>query len=352
MTATSEHFFHLSPDGVLKAAEDAGLEPSRHIITLNSLENRVYDLRLEDGSHVVIKFYRPGRWTLEQIKEEHDFLYELKESEIPVIAPLHLRSGETVQERDGIFFTIWPRVGGRIPDELGLEELQIIGRTLARIHNVGATKQTATRISLTSERYVVYALHHISNRGMIPDNVKTRFEDVAMKIAETYDAMIQNIPFLRIHGDLHLGNLLRRDDGWNVVDFDDFLMGPAVQDIWMIAPGSDSHCLQQREVFLSAYREFREFEDEWLRLTGPLRALRYIHYAGWIARRWDDPAFASAFPHFGTTDYWTQELLDLEDQILLIQKGGDIGWSPEREEKVAEGKELTNSDFFWDWEGD
>lgn len=345
-------FFNLTPDIILRALEEAGFAPSGHCMALNSYENRVYDLRLEDNSHVVAKFYRPGRWTREQILEEHRFLADLRADEIPVCAPLELSGGTTLREMEGILYAVWPRTGGRVPDELSDEELAMLGRLCARIHNNGAAGKAPHRIELTGESYGLQPLAFLLERNFLPEHCRGRYEKAVREVVDIYESLRAGVPFHRIHGDCHLGNLLRGSEGYFFLDFDDFLSGPAVQDVWMLVPARDTEGLRARRVFLDAYRTFRDFDDAWLRLVEPLRALRFIRYAAWIAMRWDDPAFPAAFPHFGTVEYWENETRDLEEQLRFFYGNTDDlpqgmrGDTPKEEEK-----ELTNKDFFWDWEG-
>ncbi len=343
----SEFFFRLTPDWVLRAVEAGGLRPTGHCMALNSLENRVYDLRLTDDSHVVAKFYRPGRWSREAILEEHAFLEGLREAEIPVCAPLRFDDGETLHEVEGILYAVWPRTGGRPPDELGDEEIEILGRLLARIHNVGALRDTSHRPRLSAQAYARQPLSLLEQQGLLPQAYAQRYRDAVLELASIYDERSLGIPSHRIHGDCHVGNLLRGNEGWFFVDFDDFVTGPAVQDVWMLLPGRDHEAARQRERLIHAYRQFRDFETPWLRLVEPLRALRFIHYAGWIARRWQDPAFPATFPHFGTDAYWENETRDLEAQLRLIAGTHDAKRNaPEPDGDAAQ--ELTNKDFFWD----
>jgi len=348
----STFFYHLTPDIVLQSIEKSGLEPTGHCMALNSYENRVYDLRLEDGTHVVAKFYRPGRWSKEQIHEEHAFLFDLQENEIPVCAPLHFDDGVTLHEINGIYYAIWPRTGGRATDEFSDSQLQTLGRLLARIHNVGAVKSISRRIELTGTNYGTIPLAFLEENNFIPDHCRPRYHNAVNEIVDIYDSLRKDVPFLKIHGDCHHGNLLLGNDGWFFLDFDDFLSGPAVQDVWMLVPARDRDGLRKRELFLEAYRQFREFDPSWLRLIEPLRALRYIRYAAWIAKRWSDPAFPAAFPHFGTDQYWEDETDDLEDQLKFYSSSTQdmtrtvTGPGQTSEEEA----ELTNSDFFWDWE--
>jgi Ser/Thr protein kinase RdoA (MazF antagonist) len=345
-------FFNLTPDIVIKAIEEIGFNPTGHCMALNSYENRVYDLKLEDGTHVVSKFYRPGRWTREQIQEEHDFLLELQGDEIQVCAPIRFQDRETIHKIEDIYYAIWPRTGGRVPDELSDDVVEMLGRLLARIHNMGASKKTAHRIELTGERYGLEPLAFLEENNFLPSHCRSRYGSAVKKIVEIYETLSRNVPFHRIHGDCHLGNLLNGSGGWFFLDFDDFLTGPAVQDVWMLVPARDREGLRQREIFLEAYRLFRDFDPAWLRLIEPLRALRYIRYAAWIARRWEDPAFPAAFPHFGTEQYWESETADLEDQLEFIySNSNDLPEGLRKPDADNSGeKELTNKDFFWDLE--
>ncbi len=345
----NNYFFNLTPDIIIKAIEANGLEPTGHCLALNSYENRVYDLKLDDDTHIVSKFYRPGRWTKEQILEEHNFLLELKEDEIPVCAPIPFSDGETLHETEGIYYAIWPRTGGRAADELSDNELQVLGRLLARIHNMGAVKGSGHRIELTGDTYGLQPLSFLKENNFLPSNCKDRYTEAVHEIVNIYGTLSEDVPFHRIHGDCHLGNLLYGNEGWFFLDFDDFLTGPAVQDVWMLVPARDTEGMRQREIFLDAYRLFRDFDNSWLRLIEPLRALRYIRYSAWLAKRWEDPIFPSAFPHFGTDTYWEDETADLEDQLdFFHNNSSDLPESIQRAEVEEEEKELTNKDYFFD----
>ncbi len=346
----NNYFFQLTPDIIIKALEKSGLEPTGHCMALNSYENRVYDLKLEDGSHVVSKFYRPGRWSYKQILEEHNFLFELKDDEIPVCAPLHFSDGKTIHEIEGIYYAIWPRTGGRAADELSDEQLRTIGRCLARIHNMGAVKDSEARIALTGETYGLQPLAFLEENNFLPPHCKERYANAVNEIVKIYGSLIKDIPVHRIHGDCHLGNLLYGAEGWFFLDFDDFLTGPAVQDVWMLVPARDREGLRQREIFLDAYRLFRDFENSWLRLIEPLRALRYIRYSAWLANRWEDPIFPASFPHFAEKSYWENETADLEDQIeYFYNNTSDLPEGIQRpEEPEEDATELTNKDYFFD----
>ena len=343
-----DSFFRLSPNRVLQAIEAAGLESTGHCTALNALENRVYDLRVEGGGHVVAKFYRPARWSREAILDEHRMLFALREAEIPVCVPLLLPDGETLHEVEGIFHAVWPRTGGRAPDEFTRSEIGVLGRLLARIHNVGAAIEMPHRPVFTPEAFPLAALAVLEEDAFLPPSCARLYRECVEEVVRVYETRSEGIPLYPIHGDCHAGNLLRGDDGWFFLDFDDMVVGPAVQDVWMLLPGRDAIAARQRSQLVSAYREFRDFDERSLALVEPLRAFRFVWYAGWIARRWHDPAFPDAFPHFGSEQYWETETRDLAEQVERIQRGDDVVFEDGEPAKPAEAQDLTNEDFFWD----
>ncbi len=344
-----DDFYALSPDSVLEAVEGAGLPTTGHCFALNALENRVYDVRLEDERHVVVKFYRPERWSAAAIGEEHAMLHALEAAEIPVCVPLRFDDGSTLRSLRGIHFAIWPRTGGRSPDEFSDDELALLGRLLARIHDTADGLKLEHRPVLDPESVPLRALEALDAGGFLPPSVDARYHTLVESIVAIYRERANGVPLQPIHGDCHAGNLLRDRDRWFFLDFDDMVVGPAVQDVWMLLPGRDSEAARQRAHLVDAYRAFRPFDDRWFDLIEPLRAFRYVFYAGWIARRWDDPCFPDAFPHFGTEDYWVRETQDLEDQLHVIE-GGRLPMPDDDESTPSEGeeRELTNADFFWD----
>jgi Ser/Thr protein kinase RdoA (MazF antagonist) len=345
----SDFFYELTPDRVLAAVEGAGFAPTGHCSALTCLENRVYDIRLEDGSHVVAKFYRPNRWSRQGILEEHRFLADLREAEIPVCAPIPFRDGETLRTVEGIHYALWPRVGGRAPDELDDEQVEILGRLLARIHAVGAAGEAPNRPRLDAQRSALEPLAFLEERGFLPVECRRRYRAAVEEVAALYTAWSQGVPVHRIHGDCHGGNLLRRSDGWCFLDFDDFVVGPAVHDVWMLLPGRDAEGARQRALLIGAYGQFRAFDARWLRLVEPLRAFRFIFYAAWIAKRWQDKAFPAAFPHFGSATYWENETRDLEDLVLRLLRGDETVPGGSRDDRApSQESELSNEDFFWD----
>lgn len=316
---TTDLFFALTPHKVLEAVERAGFACNPLCYPLNSFENRVYEVELEDRTRVVAKFYRPGRWTNAQILEEHEFLADLVEAEVPVCPPMRLPTGSTLDEIDGISYCLFPRKGGRAPDEPDDELLMRLGMLTARLHNVGAARKAAHRLRLDGGEFVRKNVASFRERNAIPPKLVARYERAADYIANTIDDALKSIDVHRIHGDLHHGNLLLRDDVLCVIDFDDMVVGPAVQDIWLLVGGRDVESRMRREVFLEGYEQFRRFDRRTLSLIEPLRGLRRIHYAAWIARRWHDPIFPRTFPQFGSESYWEEETRDLEEIVRIHQ---------------------------------
>ncbi|HEY0511876.1 MAG TPA: serine/threonine protein kinase [Thermoanaerobaculia bacterium] len=348
-------FLSLTPEKVLAAVAAGGLDCNPVCYPLNSFENRVYEVELADRSRVVAKFYRPGRWSEEQILEEHRFLDDLEEQEIPVCTMRPFPGGGTLRRIDNIFYCISDRRGGRAPDELDEAAARRLGMLVGRMHNAGAGRRAEHRLALDADTYVRQNLDWLEAHDVVPRHLHERYFDTALSIAALADRRLAGVPVHRIHGDLHLGNVLFRDGLLNVLDFDDMVTGPAVQDLWLALPGRDATTGALRERFLEGYIQFRDFDRSTLSLIEPLRALRIIHYAAWIARRWHDPAFPAAWPHFGTPDYWERETQDLEEQLAVIR--GEIP-PDEAEARLTEeeaGREeeatLSNKDYFWDWEG-
>jgi Ser/Thr protein kinase RdoA (MazF antagonist) len=338
---------------VLAAVEAAGLRCTGLCYPLNSFENRVYEVELADRSRRVAKFYRPGRWSAEQIAEEHALLLALAAEEVPVPPLLAFPDGSTLRRIDGIDYALWERSGGRAPDELDLALAERLGMLVARMHLVARRHPLHHRPRLDAERYVRRPLRWLAAHRTVPPSLEPRYAAAAEAIAALYEARAADAAQQTVHADLHLGNVLLRDGQLRLLDFDDMATGPPVQDVWLATGGRDPDSLRQRDAFLAGYERFASFDPRTLDLVEPLRGLRLVRYAGWLARRWHDPAFRAGWPHFGSEEYWRTETEALEAQVRLIAGEPGHGEGPGRDADGARGDEapLTNADLFWDWEG-
>lgn len=311
-------FYQLTPDFVLNAVERSGWPLTGELMQLNSYENRVYSLRTEDRQQVIAKFYRPGRWSETAIREEHSFLNELQQQGVSVVAPLKQRHQDTLSLHDGIWCTVFPKARGRMPQEFQLDELTQLGRVLARLHNVGAQGSCPNRPIIDGEHMGRGALQVIE--PLLPHRLSERYLQAAHAVIDTLEAELDPGTFIRIHGDCHRGNVLQTDEPGKpkeffLIDFDDFGWGPVAQDLWMLFRHDDDDVDDEIDAFLKGYTELRDFDEADLALMRPLRGLRILHYAAWIARRWQDPSFPQLFPHFGSEGYWFEELNALEALI-------------------------------------
>lgn len=347
----SDLFLSLTPERVLDAVEAAGVAVRPLCYPLNSFENRVYEVELADRSRVVAKFYRPQRWTAGEILEEHRFLSELDAEEIPVCPARPFPEGSTLAKTaGGIFYTLFDRKGGRAPAELDARGAARLGMLVGRLHVVGARRRDADRLHLTSDAYVRRDLDWLERSAMVPRRLAQRYFAAGRAIADAYDRMSSGAAILRLHGDLHLGNVLDRDGELRLLDFDDCMLGPAVQDLWLALGGRDAATTELREIFLESYEQFRRFDRAELRLIEPLRGLRMAHYAAWLARRWHDPIFPKNWPHFGTEESWERETVDLEEQSIVVARV-ERGGTAAEPAAAADEEALTNKDLFWDWDG-
>lgn len=313
----------LTPDAVLDAAESCGFRPAGGLLALNSYENRVYQLALESGNYLVAKFYRPGRWSDEAILEEHAFTAELAQAEVPVVAPLADATGATLHRHAGFRFALFPRRGGRWPELDAPEVLWRLGRFLGRLHAVGATRPFGARPRLDVAAFGWDSCRYLLDHGFLPRHYEQRYRGLAETVLERVEAAFATLPELayqRIHGDFHPGNILWTEQGAHLVDLDDCRMGPAVQDLWMLLSGERHEQLVQLDELLGGYEEFNEFDRRELRLIEPLRSLRLMHYAAWLARRWEDPAFPQAFPWFNSERYWEEHILTLQEQLVRLEE--------------------------------
>lgn len=315
-------YAELKPEILLDAVESCGLRCDGRLQGLNSYENRVYQIWLDDDSSVVAKFYRPGRWSAQAIQEEHDYACELAAREIPVVAPLRF-DGRTRHEHAGFQFVLYPRRGGRTPEFEDPDTLQWLGRFIARIHATGALQRFHHRPTLDIDSYGYESAEFVLNSGFVPDDLSEAYESVVADVLERVEqrwSAAGEVRNLRLHGDCHAGNILWTDAGPHFVDLDDARMGPAVQDLWMCLSGDHASQQVQLAALLEGYCEFHDFNPAELMLIEALRTLRIVQYAGWLARRWDDPAFPASFPFFNTQRYWQDHVLALREQAAALEE--------------------------------
>ena len=310
------------PETILAAVELLGYQTSGRMLALNSYENRVYRCELEEGDALVAKFYRPGRWSDEAIGEEHKFALELVEQEIPVVAPI-LKEGVSLFEHAGYRFSIYPLRGGRWPDLESREDLNWMGRFIARIHNVGRISSFKHRHKIEINRMGYEAATYLQKQGFIPAYLEIAYQTLVDDLLKEIQAAFErcgSYQSIRLHGDCHRSNVLWTDDGPHFVDLDDCCNGPAIQDLWMLLSGERQEMTEQLCDLLEGYEEFGVLELNELNLIEALRSLRMMHYAAWLAKRWNDPAFPQAFPWFNTDQYWEQHVLELREQLSRLHE--------------------------------
>jgi Ser/Thr protein kinase RdoA (MazF antagonist) len=317
-------YANLDPHLILDAIDEAGFACSGGLFALNSFENRVYQVGMEEGPPLIAKFYRPERWTDAAILEEHQFALELNQHEIPVIAPLISASGHTLHHHKGYRFALFPRQGGRALELDNLDHLEWMGRFIGRLHAVGACQSFQHRIELNVKTYGEDSYRFLLDNNFFPSSLKAEFCEIITallnKVTQCYQD-VGKINVIRLHGDCHVGNILWNDAGPHIVDLDDCLMGPAIQDIWMLVSGNTEGQVNiQIDAILEGYQAFYDFNYSELRLVEALRTLRMIQYCAWLAKRWDDPAFPLNFPWFNTFDYWQVFLDDLKEQAMLLDQ--------------------------------
>ena len=317
-----QDFSTLPPDRVLNAVESVGFRSDGRLLALNSYENRVYQIGLEEGAPLIAKFYRPKRWTDEAILEDHSFVQELVDHEIPVV-PAMLLNGKTLHTFEGFRFSVFPKHGGRAPELEGRSTLEWMGRFLGRIHAIGSLKPYQERPTLDIKSFGEQPRDYLLSHEFIPADLDTAYRsavDLALESVRHCFTRAGEVASLRLHGDCHVGNVLWTDQGPHFVDFDDSRMGPAVQDLWMLLSGDRADMVRQLTDVLAGYEDFCDFNERELHLIEALRTLRLIHYAAWLAHRWDDPAFKQAFPWFNTQRYWQDRILELREQIALMDE--------------------------------
>jgi Ser/Thr protein kinase RdoA (MazF antagonist) len=310
----SHSYAALVPDVVMDAVESLGYHCDARILELNSYENRVYQVGIEDDVPVIVKFYREQRWSDEQILEEHEFTQDLLDNEITAVPPLKI-DNKTLHAYQGFRFSVYERRGGRAPELDDNASLEILGRYIGRIHRVAGSKSFQFRPALSMQEFGYAAREFLLANDFIPGELIPAYDSVANGLLSDLDAFFATPHHsIRLHGDCHMGNVLWRDATPHFVDFDDARSGPAIQDLWMMLSGDPSEQSEQMRHILIGYRDFADFDYSQLRLIEPLRTLRMMYHAAWLARRWDDPAFPRAFPFFNTERYWSEHILELREQ--------------------------------------
>ena len=324
METSSEHpYERLTPDVIIDAVESSGRISDQRILALNSYENRVYQVGMEEGAPLIAKFYRPGRWDDAAIQEEHGFALELAAAEIPVVPPI-VHDGRTLFKHEGFRFALFERRGGRWPELGSPAEREWMGRFMGRIHLVGRRERFRHRERLDIERLGDDSRDYLLDEGWIPEHLEAAYDSLTLDLLDhirsAFDAA-EGSREIRLHGDCHRGNVLWTDAGPHFVDLDDCIMGPAIQDLWMLLAGDRKEMGEQLSQLLEGYAHFSEFDYRELVLIESLRTLRMIHYSAWLARRWGDPAFPRSFPWFTEPRYWENHVLSLREQLDAMQEG-------------------------------
>ncbi|WP_416053927.1 serine/threonine protein kinase [Marinibactrum halimedae] len=312
----------LTPDCVLDAVESVGYLTDARILALNSYENRVYQVGIEDDNPVITKFYRPERWSDDQILEEHRFGEELSELEVPVVCATANEAGETLHRFDQFRFSVFRRYGGHAPELDNFDHLLVLGRLIGRLHSVGQRTTFTHRPTLDVESFAITSREYLLTQDFIPSSLREAYESLSQHLIEKMLPVFAQVDYqnIRLHGDCHPGNILWRDDSAHFVDLDDARNGPAVQDLWMLMSGDRAQQTAQLGEILEGYHQFCNFNPAELRLIEPLRTLRIMHYAAWLARRWDDPAFQRNFTWFNTERYWAEHILELREQMAALDE--------------------------------
>ncbi|WP_336856622.1 serine/threonine protein kinase [Pseudescherichia vulneris] len=312
-------FQTLHPDTIMDALFEQGIRVDSGLTALNSYENRVYQFQDEDRRRYVVKFYRPQRWSAEQIREEHQFAHELMNDEVPVAAPLEF-NGQTLLTHQGYYYAVFPSLGGRQFEADNLDQMEWVARYLGRLHQTGRKKIFTHRPSIDVNEYLIEPRHVFERSTLIPSGLKAAFLNATDSLIEAVMAHWHTrFEPLRLHGDCHAGNILWRD-GPLFVDLDDARNGPAVQDLWMLLNGDKAERRMQLETIVEAYEEFSEFNTDEIALIEPLRAMRMVYYLAWLIRRWDDPAFPKNFPWLTGEDYWHRQTLTFIEQVKVLQE--------------------------------
>ncbi|MGI9308782.1 MAG: serine/threonine protein kinase [Gammaproteobacteria bacterium] len=312
----------LQPDDIISAVEALGYPCDGRFLALNSYENRVYQVGVEDQPALVVKFYRPGRWTDAGIQEEHDFTIDLAEQDIPVVIPIE-HNGVTLHHHEAFRYAVYQSYGGHAPELDDYELLAQLGRLVGRIHLLGETARFEHRPELNLQSFGIESHDYLLDNDFIPADLEPAYTSICADLFTAIPACYERAGAtrnIRLHGDFHPGNVLNRNHVLHIVDFDDARTGPPVQDLWMFLSGDRDEQEPQLAELLDGYTEFRSFDTRELNLIEALRTLRLMHYAAWLARRWEDPAFKHAFPWFNSQRYWDDHILALREQSALMQE--------------------------------
>ena len=312
-------FQTLHPDTIMDALFEQGIRVDSGLTPLNSYENRVYQFQDEDRQRFVVKFYRPQRWSAEQIQEEHQFALDLVADDVPVAAPLKFNN-QTLLSYQGFYFAVFPSLGGRQFEADNIDQMEWVARYLGRIHQTGQKSVFTARPTIGIQEYLLEPRKVFETSTLIPSGLKAQFlaatDDLINAVISRWD---NNVTTLRLHGDCHAGNILWRD-GPLFVDLDDARMGPAIQDLWMLLNGDKAEQRMQLETIIEAYEEFSSFDSDEIALIEPLRAMRFVYYLSWLIRRWDDPAFPRNFPWLTGEDYWRNQISTFTEQVKVLQE--------------------------------
>ncbi len=312
-------FQTLHPDTIMDALFEQGIRVDSGLTPLNSYENRVYQFQDEDRRRFVVKFYRPQRWSAEQIQEEHQFALDLVADDIPVAAPLKFNN-QTLLTHQGFYFAVFPSLGGRQFEADNIDQMEWVARYLGRIHQTGQKSAFTARPGIGIQEYLREPRQVFETSTLIPSGLKAQFlaatDGLINAVIPRWD---NNVQTLRLHGDCHAGNILWRD-GPLFVDLDDARMGPAIQDLWMLLNGDKAEQRMQLETIIEAYEEFSSFDSDEIALIEPLRAMRFVYYLAWLIRRWDDPAFPRNFPWLTGEDYWRNQISTFIEQVKVLQE--------------------------------
>tara|TARA_B100001093_G_scaffold63969_1_gene53874 strand:- start:1666 stop:2640 length:975 start_codon:yes stop_codon:yes gene_type:complete len=314
-------FEGLTPDCVVDCVEAIGLRSDLRLLALNSYENRVYQVGIEESDPIIVKFYRPERWTRTQILEEHTFAQELVDNGLSVVAPMEI-NGATLKEAQGFLIAAFPRRGGHAPELDNFDHLLGLGRTLGRMHGVGRCSDFAERIDYTLQRWLIEPLDYLSTEW-VPRELRPAWDSLGRDLVDRATRLMADYApqeGIRLHGDCHVGNILWRDDTPHFVDLDDCVTGPAIQDLWMFLSGDRAQKELQLTELIAGYEEFNDFDPREIKWIEALRTARMVYYSAWLARRWGDPAFPAAFPWFGQERYWADQILALREQLALLEE--------------------------------